>query len=695
MKFLTGILFIWFSCFSEAGINNFGHIIKKNQKRNSEYTRVSENGKFFIKYKNLSLPGNSFFKAKDKIITLLTLEDGMPVVLNIFSETGEKLFSKRYNNMINLTFSENKDFAVFSTGLNTTTLSLNNLKEQYYENSIIFSITDNGIPVFVNKNNCLKYNSLNLITKYHIRKIIITNKQIYIFTSRSIYLLTDKLIFIKDFEGNFFDAQVIDNELYYSDRIKTGNKYNFKLYKKEAGRSEFVQVSENNTIKPPSHEDIPAPLVYPENRAVVGNSYAEYQNYYNCPYLHPGVDFLGDPYQEVYSVHDGYVKAILTTGEDPYWRIAIANEDTDENCEGYLYAHLNKESFAFTVGDTVKQGDFLGTLYDWIIPEFTHIHFARISCSGITWNGDWWTTDDPLQDYNELIDEAAPVIAEIEDGQLYAFMNEEKQYLNPDSLYGNFDIIIKCFDYCNSEWAIDIAKIEYSLSPENNPDSIIYHKESHSYDMPLDVYISNNFSTMVLNTIYSADEKYQSKGDYDYREFYHIITNTDDIFGFTPEDSLQSFESTEIPNGKYNLNVKVYDAAGNSASATMKININNRKIGINENTDISENLAVYPNPFNPVTMINYSVGVPLAGIRGNRKVSPEGYSVPGIPTRGLPVQLSIYNSAGQLVKTLIDKKQKAGKYSVKFDGSNLDSGVYFCKLTTPDKTITNRLLLLK
>lgn len=61
----------------------------------------------------------------------------------------------------------------------------------------------------------------------------------------------------------------------------------------------------------------------------------------------------------------------------------------------------------------------------------------------------------------------------------------------------------------------------------------------------------------------------------------------------------------------------------------------------------------YPNPFNPVTTIKYNIPF-------NSKVT-----------------LKIYNLLGQEVKTLVNGIQNRGKYEVKFDGSNLASGIYF------------------
>ncbi|HMA61393.1 MAG TPA: T9SS type A sorting domain-containing protein, partial [bacterium] len=65
----------------------------------------------------------------------------------------------------------------------------------------------------------------------------------------------------------------------------------------------------------------------------------------------------------------------------------------------------------------------------------------------------------------------------------------------------------------------------------------------------------------------------------------------------------------------------------------------------------------YPNPFNPVTNIRYT-----------------------LPHSG-KVNLSIYNLSGQLVKTLVNEKQNSGKYQIKFNGSQISSGIYFYKLS--------------
>jgi hypothetical protein len=82
----------------------------------------------------------------------------------------------------------------------------------------------------------------------------------------------------------------------------------------------------------------------------------------------------------------------------------------------------------------------------------------------------------------------------------------------------------------------------------------------------------------------------------------------------------------------------------------------------------------YPNPFNPSTTIQYD-----------------------LPENG-KVTLTIYNSLGQTVGTLVNAKQVAGAYDVKFNASNLASGVYLYRVTvegTKNFVMTKKMILMK
>ncbi len=70
----------------------------------------------------------------------------------------------------------------------------------------------------------------------------------------------------------------------------------------------------------------------------------------------------------------------------------------------------------------------------------------------------------------------------------------------------------------------------------------------------------------------------------------------------------------------------------------------------------------FPNPFNPATLVQY-----------------------GLPGRSRVV-LKVYNTIGQVVRTLVDRIEEAGNYSARFDAGGLPSGVYFCRMEAANTT---------
>jgi len=50
---------------------------------------------------------------------------------------------------------------------------------------------------------------------------------------------------------------------------------------------------------------------------------------------------------------------------------------------------------------------------------------------------------------------------------------------------------------------------------------------------------------------------------------------------------------------------------------------------------------------------------------------------------------------GQEVSVLLDKEHTPGNYNVKFDGSNLASGVYFYKIITEKFVVAKKMILLR
>jgi len=101
----------------------------------------------------------------------------------------------------------------------------------------------------------------------------------------------------------------------------------------------------------------------------------------------------------------------------------------------------------------------------------------------------------------------------------------------------------------------------------------------------------------------------------------------------------------------------------------------NGGVGINQiSTEIPSKYSLgqnYPNPFNPSTVVRYQLSVV-----GN-------------------VSLKVYDVQGREVQTLVNERLQPGTYEVTFDGSKLNSGVYFYQLLKGDFKETKKMLLLK
>jgi hypothetical protein len=84
----------------------------------------------------------------------------------------------------------------------------------------------------------------------------------------------------------------------------------------------------------------------------------------------------------------------------------------------------------------------------------------------------------------------------------------------------------------------------------------------------------------------------------------------------------------------------------------------------------------FPNPFNPETTIKYQLA------------------------ESAPVQLRIYNIVGQVVRTLVSEQQAAGRYQIRWNGTDdrgvaVSSGIYFYQVSAGKFQDVKRLMLLK
>ncbi|MBN2835997.1 MAG: T9SS type A sorting domain-containing protein [Candidatus Delongbacteria bacterium] len=152
-----------------------------------------------------------------------------------------------------------------------------------------------------------------------------------------------------------------------------------------------------------------------------------------------------------------------------------------------------------------------------------------------------------------------------------------------------------------------------------------------------------NYETLSYDSIISFETNYEG---YDISPFaYHQFINENKFYF--------------IGKGDYEYYSAIY-------CATNDVKVD--EIKSPESFMLSQN---YPNPFNPTTTISYSL--PFEGI----------------------VEVTIYNSRGEVVKELLNDIQTSGMHELQFDGSKLSSGVYHYSISLENKNLTGKMLLIK
>ena len=138
-----------------------------------------------------------------------------------------------------------------------------------------------------------------------------------------------------------------------------------------------------------------------------------------------------------------------------------------------------------------------------------------------------------------------------------------------------------------------------------------------------------------------------------------------DGHGTSTEPQIYNFTDAGLASGVYNYRIKQVDFDGSYHYYNLKKEV---EIGAPDSYDLSQN---YPNPFNPTTKIKYSV-----------------------PADGF-VNISVYNVLGEKVTDIVNSIQKAGRYEVTFDATNIASGMYIYRMESGNFVSVKKMMILK
>ena len=209
-----------------------------------------------------------------------------------------------------------------------------------------------------------------------------------------------------------------------------------------------------------------------------------------------------------------------------------------------------------------------------------------------------------------------------------------------------------------------------------------YAKRINLYDSTMNVVVIGNFKV----TSQSINPNFPSAGKwYDYLDGDSISVS-------------DASASVTLSPGEYHIYTSVRlpkpDIGGTSSVEKSSNNLP-------ASFTLSQN---YPNPFpasdgtgNPTTTIKYSIPSVISnpseasGEKSHRISSQSKWG----RNNNTNVTLKVYDVLGREVATLVNKAQKPGNYSVKFNANNLTSGVYFYRLKAGNFSEVRKMVLIR
>ena len=157
------------------------------------------------------------------------------------------------------------------------------------------------------------------------------------------------------------------------------------------------------------------------------------------------------------------------------------------------------------------------------------------------------------------------------------------------------------------------------------------------------------------------------------RQWFGAYTDVPTMGYDNTSSTLGMCEVSDIPSFKiYSISTGIlYDLPNHSIPAWSDLSTH---LIETIDTSIPEkfNMApAYPNPFNPLTHIEYS-----------------------IPTSSM-VEIAIYDLVGRKLEELVDENKDPGYYHVEWDASFVSSGVYFVRMKTNENSFSQKIVLIK
>jgi hypothetical protein len=436
----------------------------------------------------------------------------------------------------------------------------------------------------------------------------------------------------------------------------------------------------------PGTDTTPWPVIPQNQSSFPWNSYVQLTSL-GSPYLHQGLDLDIKPLQQnLATVKNGWVKAVLTKGGDIYWRMPIADVQDAPQSDAWMWAHVvSADINKFKVGQEVKPGVVIGGVVTWSdnLVNGGHLHYSRVRCKKESWSTwtSWANCLNPLLYFRPAIDVTPPKFLDFGAGQKFGFVSNDgdgaPKELDPQALVGKIDIQVHACDiFGSSPWEQAITYIWYTIKSSNGavvvPKTLGFTRNlimrdydgTEYYSLPVVMY-----NLTKLPVLLTGSRK---------RNYIHIATNhiSDSVVTTANKKYNIDVSFPTFNEGKYWIVVEIGDASGNTAVDSQEVffktgqsEINNQQTGVE-----------------PELLSFHSTGASNMVIQ---------YRIP----RSSATRLVIMDISGRLIKTLVSGDCTAGKHSIIWDGTTNAGqpayhGMYLYRLQTGKYTVIRKMTLL-
>ncbi|OGK06005.1 MAG: hypothetical protein A2W80_00905 [Candidatus Riflebacteria bacterium GWC2_50_8] len=330
----------------------------------------------------------------------------------------------------------------------------------------------------------------------------------------------------------------------------------------------------------------------------VGAQFYDYQNYQNIPYFHGGLDLCAPAGTDVFTpvsgrvtVNDYKIVASANPHRFSYQRTTFRRGMTsntrylevavvDESGNSWMFRHIDPLSVPAEIfaaagsGRAVAAGSKIGQVARWhqpVFPEkrnYDHIHLEIIGADG--------TYHNPAHFVATTKDFYPPVIHSI-----YAARHgsDEAAALddNNRTLSGKIDLVAGVNDRMNlAAYQHSIYIAAWSLDRLHNDGSTtnqLPEREVFKFDrLPFTGERIQLSTTIYRDSLRIGSGRIRSNGADGPRFFLVNLTSGTSSDGYSPDNQL---DTTQLANGRYRLNLKVSDFAGNPRHKSVEFQIKN------------------------------------------------------------------------------------------------------------------------